>query len=184
MDQEKVEQLTRQLLEALGEDPNREGLLKTPARVARAYTKLFEGYRRSFRDEITVFNNEYGYDDIVYSGQISFFSTCEHHLQSFYGIAHVGYVPDKHIIGLSKLSRVIDIYARRLQEQERITVQAAEELMGLLAPKGVAIMLESQHFCNMARGVQQRTANMKTITFRGVFKDDKQLQERFMQLAA
>lgn len=183
MDEAIISNIISQLLSALGEDIHREGLKKTPARVAKAYNEILGGYSRSLKDEITVFQNEHHYDDIVYSGKIRFFSTCEHHLLPFYGIAHIAYVPDSHIIGLSKLSRAVDIFSRRLQDQERITMQIANELDNLLHPKGVAVLLEAQHFCNMARGVKQFESNMKTMTFKGAFKDDQTLRDRFIQMA-
>lgn len=182
MDKKKISDAIRQLLRAVGEDLECEGLKDTPSRVARAYTEILGGYSRSLKNEITVFENTHGYDDIIYSGNIQFFSTCEHHLLPFYGAAHVAYVPGSKIIGLSKLARAVDIFSRRLQDQERITMQVADELDNLLRPKGVAVFLEGQHFCNMARGVKQCDSNMKTMTFRGVFKDDQTLRDRFMQM--
>lgn len=183
MDKERIEEIVRALLVEMGEDVDREGLMDTPRRVAAAYEKLLGGYGRSLENEITVFKNEYRYDDIVYSGDINFFSTCEHHLLPFYGKAHIAYIPNEKIIGLSKLARAVDIYSRRLQDQERITIQIANEIQRLLDAKGVAVMLEGQHFCNMARGVCQVDSNMKTMTFRGLFKDSETLKSRFMEMA-
>jgi GTP cyclohydrolase I len=181
-DQKHINELIGELLRALGEDPKREGLKKTPERVTRAYAEVLNGYDRSLKDEITVFKNTHNYDDIVYSGKIRFFSTCEHHLQPFFGTAHVAYIPNKFIVGLSKLSRAVDIFARRLQDQERITMQVANELETLLKPKGVAVMLEGQHLCNMSRGVHQFDSDMKTMAFTGIFKKDQVLCERFLGL--
>lgn len=177
-----VENLVQQLIVHLGEDPNRPGLLETPKRVAKAYEKILEGYSRSLDKEITTFDNTYAYDDLIYSGKINFFSVCEHHLLPFFGTAHIAYIPTDKIVGLSKLARAVDIFSRRLQEQERITSQVADELQKLLAPKGVIVMLEGRHFCNMARGVEKFDSNMKTITSRGCFKDDEKLYNRFFQL--
>lgn len=182
MDEVKINDAIRQLLSAFGEDLEREGIVHTPSRVARAYSEILCGYSRSLKDEITVFKNTHQYDDFVYSGNIHFFSTCEHHLLPFSGVAHVAYMPDSHIIGLSKLARAVDIFSRRLQDQERITMQVANELDDLLHPKGVAVLLEAQHFCNMARGVKQFDSNMKTMTFKGAFKDDQTLRDRFIQM--
>jgi GTP cyclohydrolase I len=181
-DQSQIEDLVKQLLIRLGEAPDRAGLVDTPKRVSNAYTKILSGYDRKLEDEITTFDNEYDYDDLIYSGKIDFFSMCEHHLLPFFGTAHIAYVPDKKIIGLSKLARAIDIYSRRLQEQERVTVQVAAELERLLSPKGVIVMLEGQHFCSMARGVEKVNSNMKTIRALGCFKDNEKLYDRFFQL--
>lgn len=183
MDKQKIEEIIKALLIEIDGNPEREGLLDTPRRVATSYGKLLEGYGRSLEEEMTVFNNEHGYDELVYSGDINFFSTCEHHLLPFFGKAYIAYVPGDKIIGLSKLSRAVDIYSRRLQDQERITVQVANELERLLQPKGLAVMLDGQHFCNMARGVQQTQSTMKTMAFRGCMKDDENLKSRFMSLA-
>jgi GTP cyclohydrolase I len=182
IDQKLINGLISELLLAVGEDPKREGLKDTPERVARAYAEVLNGYARSLKEEITVFKNTHNYDDIVYSGKIRFFSTCEHHLQPFFGTAHVAYIPNKYIIGLSKLSRAVDIYSRRLQDQERITMQVANELDTLLKPQGVGVMLEGQHLCNMSRGVHQFDSDMKTMAFTGIFKKDQVLCERFLGL--
>lgn len=182
MNSEKIEQLVKELIKELGEDSSREGLRDTPKRVAGAYRKLFGGYERSLENELTVFKNNHKYDDIVYSGAINFFSTCEHHLLPFYGKAYIAYVPGEEIIGLSKLARAVDIFSRRLQDQERITVQVADELSRLVDAKGVAIMLEAQHFCNMARGVEQVESTMKTFAFRGCFTDDEHMKNRFLDM--
>ena len=179
-DHQKLTLLVRELLLTLGEDPSRAGLVETPERVATAYGKLLEGYTRELAQEITVFENTHGYDDLVVSGGIEFYSTCEHHLLPFWGEAAVGYIPDRHIIGLSKLARAVDIYARRLQDQERITMQIADELMRLLQPKGVAVLLRGRHLCNVARGVEKKDSYMTTFQYRGAFRGDSQLQQRFL----
>jgi GTP cyclohydrolase I len=181
---DSIENLVKQLIITFGEDPERPGLLKTPERVAKSFEKMLEGYSRSLENEITTFENAYGYDDLVYSGKIDYFSVCEHHLLPFFGTAHIAYVPTGKIIGVSKLARAVDIFSRRLQEQERITVQVAAELEKLLQPKGVIVMLEGQHFCNTARGVEKVNSNMKTIVSKGCFKDDEKLYDRFFQLMA
>lgn len=183
MDDDRLSEIVKQLLTEFGDDVNREGLKDTPMRVAKAYSETLGGYNRSLKEEITVFKNTHNYDDIVYSGKIHFFSTCEHHLLPFYGIAHIAYIPDESIIGLSKLARAVDIFSRRLQDQERITMQVAGELDELLRPKGLAVMLEGQHLCNMARGVKQFESNMTTMTFKGAFKDSQALCDRFIVLA-
>lgn len=172
----------KELITQIGENPDREGLKETPNRVAKSYTKMLDGYSRSLKDEITTFGNSYDYDDLIYSGKIDFFSMCEHHLLPFFGIAHIAYVPKKRIIGLSKMARAVDIFSHRLQEQERLTVQIANELEGLLDTKGVIVMLDGRHFCNMARGVKKVNSNMKTVVARGCFKEDEKLYDRFFQL--
>jgi GTP cyclohydrolase I len=179
-----IEKLIKELILALGENPERPGLLKTPERVAKTYEKMLEGYSRSLEKEITTFDNSYKYDDLIYSGKIDYFSMCEHHMLPFYGMAHIAYVPSDKIIGLSKLARAVDIFSRRLQEQERLTVQVATELDRLLRPKGIIVLLEGRHFCNTARGVEKASSNMKTIISRGCFKDDEKLYNRFFQIIA
>ena len=179
----QIEEAVLQILSALGEDPRREGLLDTPKRVAKAYAEMLEGYTRDLQSEMTVFDNSSGYDDLVISAKIDFNSMCEHHMLPFWGQAVIGYIPDKTIIGLSKLSRAVDIYARRLQDQERLTVQIADSIMDALQPHGVAVMLEGQHMCNMIRGVEKKQSVMRTIIFRGVLKEDQAIQTRFLTLA-
>jgi len=181
MDKDHTEQIIKDLLRALGQDVNRADLIDTPKRVAASYSKLLEGYSRDLSKEMTIFPNDDAYDDIVYSGHIKYFSTCEHHLLPFFGKAHIAYIPNEKIAGLSKLSRAVDIFSRRLQQQERITVQVADALEEILEPKGVAVFLEGEHLCNSARGVQQFNSNMKTVAFRGVFKDPI-LRDQFMNL--
>ncbi|HSX43284.1 MAG TPA: GTP cyclohydrolase I FolE [Candidatus Saccharimonadales bacterium] len=176
-----VEELVRHLMVALGEDPHRPGLEKTPARTSAAYGKVLEGYGRSLKEEITTFDNDYGYSELVYSGGINFFSMCEHHILPFFGKAYIAYIPNDHIIGLSKMARATDIYSRRLQQQERLTTQIANELDGLLKPKGIIVLLEGKHMCNMARGVQQVNSTMITIARHGLFDDEKKYNQ-FMQL--
>lgn len=184
MNDGRLAEIVRQLLTEFGDDVDREGLKDTPTRVAKAYAEILSGYDRSLKEEMTVFKNTHHYDDIVYSGSIHFFSICEHHLLPFYGVAHVAYIPDKQLIGLSKLARTVDIFSRRLQDQERITMQVAGELDDLLHPKGVAVMLKGQHLCNMARGVKQFDSNMTTMTFKGVFKDNQAFCDRFIAMAS
>lgn len=182
MDGQTIEEVTKKLIHAIGEDVEREGLRETPERVARMYTETLQGYSRNLEDEMTIFENTHDYSDIVFSGGITFYSLCEHHLVPFFGTAHVAYIPDKKIAGLSKLARAVDIYARRLQDQERITIQVANELIRLLEPKGVAVLLEGKHFCNMARGTKQESSNMKTMIFRGEFKDSEFYRNQFMSM--
>jgi GTP cyclohydrolase I len=178
-----IELLIKELIVQAGEDPERSGLIKTPKRAAGAYVKILSGYGRSLKEEITTFDNDYKYDEIVYSGEIDFFSLCEHHLLPFFGRAHIGYIPSDKIIGLSKLARAVDIYSRRLQQQERLTMEVANELDLLLSPKGTIVMMEGKHFCNMARGVEQTNSQMKTIVALGEFKENEKLRNRFFQMS-
>lgn len=182
MNVEETQKAVEQLLLALGQDISRPDLQDTPKRSAKAYGKLLEGYTRKLDEEMTIFANADGYDDIIYSGEINFFSTCEHHLLPFFGTAHVAYIPDQHIAGLSKLARAVDIYSRRFQQQERITVQIADELEKILKPKGVAVFLEGQHLCQVARGVEKVNAHMQTVAFRGDFKKERALRSDFLAM--
>jgi GTP cyclohydrolase I len=183
LDLPRIEALTRELLSAFGEEPDREGLVRTPERVARAYADLLEGYERDLAREITTFESPDGYDGIVLSDGIEFFSLCEHHLLPFWGHAVVGYVPGERIIGLSKLARAVDIYAKRLQNQERLTAQVADALMEVLQPRGVAVQIRARHLCNISRGVEKRHSGMRTLIFRGVFRESPHLQQQFLALA-
>ncbi|MCA9694463.1 MAG: GTP cyclohydrolase I FolE [Nannocystaceae bacterium] len=180
MNTTEIERLIRALLTTFGEDTAREGLQATPTRVANTYEKLLEGYRRSFSEELTTFDNVHGYTDLITSGRIDFVSLCEHHLLPFYGHAHIAYVPDEKIIGLSKLARLVDIYSRRLQDQERITVQIADELMASLQPRGVCVLMTARHMCNIARGVEKQSSYMMTVTYRGICREDYRLQQQFL----
>lgn len=182
MNVEETQKAVEQLLFALGQDISRPDLQDTPKRAAKAYVKLLEGYNRKLDEEMTIFPNSNGYDDIIYSGKINFYSTCEHHLLPFFGTAHIAYIPSEHIAGLSKLSRAVDIYSRRFQQQERITVQVADELEKILKPKGVAVLLEGQHLCQAARGVEKVNAHMRTVAFRGAFKTEKTLRSEFLSM--
>ncbi|HEY5806053.1 MAG TPA: GTP cyclohydrolase I FolE [Candidatus Saccharimonadales bacterium] len=181
--EQSIELLIKELIAQTGEDPDRPGLKKTPKRVVGAYEKILSGYNRSLKDEITTFDNSYKYDEIVYSGGIDFFSLCEHHLLPFFGSAHIGYIPSDRIIGLSKLARAVDIYSRRLQQQERLTMEIANELDVLLNPVGIIVMMEGKHFCNMARGVEQTNSRMKTIVALGELKENEKLRNSFFQLS-
>ncbi|GIV79781.1 MAG: GTP cyclohydrolase 1 [Litorilinea sp.] len=172
--------LVRQMLVRLGEDPTREGLVRTPQRVARAMGFLTSGYHISL-DEVV--NDAIFQDDgeeMVLVRDIEFYSLCEHHMLPFFGKVHIAYVPNGKIIGLSKLARIADLYARRLQVQERLTNQIADALEQVLAPRGVAVVAEAVHFCMMMRGVQKQHSATLTRAMRGVFKSDAQLRREFM----
>jgi GTP cyclohydrolase IA len=170
IDQERVQESVLELLKALGEDPEREGLARTPERVARMYEELLAGYRI---DPVAMVNDalfEVTYDEMVIVRDIEFYSLCEHHMLPFVGRAHVAYIPRGRVIGLSKIPRIVDMFARRLQVQERMTRQIADFINELLHPQGVAIVVEAQHMCSMMRGVQKHDASMTTSTMLGVFR--------------
>jgi len=159
----------RSLLLAIGEDPDREGLRDTPKRVAKSYLEIYGGYKVDVDSVLTTFKNE-GYNEMVTLKDIEFYSTCEHHLLPFTGKAHISYIPGACIVGLSKLARVLDIYAKRLQVQERLTTQVADILNDKLKPKGVAVMLEAKHYCMLCRGVKKQNSVMVTTALKGVYE--------------
>lgn len=178
----EFEALVRQMLTRLGEDPSRDGLKRTPLRVAKAMDFLTSGYRTSVD---TVVNNalfEDKSEEMVIVKDIEFYSMCEHHMLPFYGKAHVGYIPNKKIIGLSKLARITDVFARRLQVQERMTNQIADALVEILEPLGVGVVTEACHFCMMMRGVQKQNSFTITSATRGSFRADIRTREEFMHL--
>ncbi len=172
--------LTRDWLELIGEDPQREGLQKTPTRVEKAWQYLTSGYRVALEDVSNgaVFAAEGS--EMVVVKDIEFYSMCEHHMLPFYGRAHIGYIPDEKILGLSKFARLTDMFARRLQVQERITAQIAEGVQELLSPKGVAVVLEGVHLCMAMRGVEKQHSATTTSAMRGVFRDDAHTRAEFM----
>jgi GTP cyclohydrolase IA len=164
-------ELVRNMLLAIGEDPTREGLLDTPKRVVKAWGELFAGYRMKPEDIATTFDAD-GYNELVLLKDIEFYSTCEHHMLSFSGKAHVGYIPNGKIIGISKLARILDIYARRLQIQERLGQQVTKALNTLLQPLGTACIIEARHLCMRCRGVEKQQSTMITSSLTGVFLED------------
>lgn len=172
--------LTGQWLAAVGEDPQREGLLKTPHRVAKAWNFLTDGYRMTLKEAAgnAVFEAEGS--EMVIVKDIEFYSMCEHHMLPFYGRAHIAYIPDGKILGLSKFARIVDLYSRRLQVQERITTQLADAVQELLDPKGVAVLMEGTHLCMAMRGVQKQNSSTTTSAMRGVFRDDPRTRGEFM----
>ena len=181
MDENKIKQGVRLLLEGMGEDPNREGLLETPERIAKMYREIFGGLTKDAAIPLAkTFSAEN--TDMVLERDITFFSTCEHHLLPFYGKAHVAYIPDGKVVGLSKLARVVEIYAKRPQLQERMTAQIADALMEHLKPKGAVVMLEAEHMCMTMRGIKK--PGTKTVTFaaKGLFEEDEKLLDRFFQM--
>ena len=181
--QKDAEEAVRTLLMWAGEDPEREGLLDTPARVAKAYKELFSGYEQDPVDVLgRTFEEVAGYDDLVLVKDIPFHSHCEHHMVPIIGKAHVAYMPDGKVLGLSKIARVVDIYARRLQTQESMTAQISAAIDNTLAPKGVAVLIDAEHMCMSMRGIQKQGSTTLTTTFTGVFKTDAALQARFMMM--
>ncbi len=177
-----IEKITKQLLEEIGEDPSREGLLKTPLRVSKSWGFLTEGYNSNI-DKIVnnaIFKEEY--DEMVLVKNIEFFSLCEHHLLPFFGHAHVAYIPDGKIVGLSKIPRIVDLFSRRLQVQERLTQEVAHSLYDVLSPKGVAVVIEGQHMCMQMRGVQKTSACMTTSHMLGIFRADSKTRKEFLNL--
>lgn len=173
----------RTLLAWAGDDPTREGVLDTPKRVAKAYQEIFSGYDQDPAEHLKrTFEDVGGYDDIVLVRGIPFFSHCEHHMLPFVGEAHVAYYPSEGVVGLSKIARVVDIFAKRLQTQENLTAQITEAMDTHLAPRGIAVMLEAEHQCMTMRGVQKRGVSTITTQFTGVFRDDPTEQVRFMSL--
>ncbi|MDE2856640.1 MAG: GTP cyclohydrolase I FolE [Chloroflexota bacterium] len=180
VDVEAVKRAIGDLLYAVGEDPFRDGLLETPKRVARAYEELVSGYTT---DPVELINNalyDIDYDDMVIVNDIDYYSLCEHHLLPFIGQAHVAYIPNGRVIGLSKIPRIVDMFSRRLQVQERLTRQIAEFLDEVLAPQGVAVTLTAQHMCSTIRGVKKHNTNMQTYTMIGAFKNDREIRNEFL----
>lgn len=179
---DSVARLIQDLLFALGEDPTREGLQHTPERVARMFGELLSGYQADLTTLVNgaIFESEN--QGMVTVRDIEFYSLCEHHLLPFYGKAHVAYIPDGKIIGLSKIPRLVDMYARRLQVQERLTQQVTVALEGILHPKGVAVVVEGAHMCAKMRGVKKDHANMVTQTWTGAFNADSDLRQEFLSL--
>ncbi|MDD4278386.1 MAG: GTP cyclohydrolase I FolE [Candidatus Sumerlaeales bacterium] len=176
-----IECVTTQLLRLIGEDPNREGLLRTPERVARSWAELTAGYTKDLDKVVNGALFREGNDgDMVITRNIKFFSMCEHHLLPFHGRAVIAYIPRDITIGLSKIPRIVDMYARRLQLQERLTHQVADALEHVLNPRGVAVYMEAEHMCVMMRGVKKDSAETVTSCFRGEFKTNMELRDRFM----
>ncbi|WFS04596.1 GTP cyclohydrolase I FolE [Rhizobium tumorigenes] len=182
--QQEAEAAVRTLIRWAGEDPTREGLLDTPKRVAKAYRELFAGYDLAPEDVLSrTFSEVAGYNDMVIVKDITFHSHCEHHMVPFHGVAHIAYVPDKGVLGLSKMARLVDLYARRLQTQETMTAQIATALDESLRPKGVAVMIEAEHMCMAMRGVAKQGAKTLTTRFTGSFQMSAADQARFITLA-
>lgn len=175
------EELITDIIRNIGDHPGREGLLKTPDRVIRSWKELYSGYEKNPADIFTVFDSE-GHDEIVLLKNIEFFSTCEHHMLPFFGKAHIAYIPDEKIVGISKLARLLEIYSRRLQVQERIGMQVVRALDEFLKPLGSACILEAQHFCMISRGVNKQNSIMVTSALTGAFKSEHDARNELMRL--
>ncbi len=179
---EKLEQVVREVLKQIGEDPAREGLLRTPHRVAKALGFLTSGYHTDIKKELNgaVFNEKYS--EMVIVKDVDFFSMCEHHMLPFFGKAHVAYIPNGKIIGLSKIPRIVEIFSRRLQVQERMTQQIADTLYNALSPMGVGVVIEARHMCMMMRGVEKQNSVATTSAMLGAFRDDVKTRQEFLTL--
>ena len=180
-DHEKIEQAVRLMLEGIGEDPEREGLKDTPARIARMCEELYGGMDDDAKTHLsrtfTVNNSE-----MVIEKDITFYSMCEHHILPFYGKAHIAYIPDGKVVGLSKLARTVELFSRRLQLQEQLTGQIADALMEYMQPKGALVMLEAEHMCMSMRGIKKPGSRTVTLAKRGIFETDPVLEERFFRM--
>lgn len=178
VDQKKIKEAVALLLEGIGEDVSREGLKETPDRIARMYAEIFSGMDETPAEQLSKTFSVNG-SNMVVEKDIVFYSTCEHHLMPFYGKAHVAYIPDGKVVGLSKLARCVEVFAKRPQIQEKMTAQIADAIMEYLKPKGVMVMAEAEHMCMTMRGVKKPGSKTVTFAARGVFEEDERLQEKF-----
>lgn len=178
----RIQELTAELLEHIGENPQREGLLKTPERVALAWEFFAKGYEQTLEEVVGDAYFTEVYDEMVTVKDIDFFSLCEHHLLPFFGKAHIGYIPKGKVIGLSKIPRIVEMYARRLQVQERMTQQIGDALMTVLQPAGVGVVIEGIHMCMQMRGVEKKNSYATTSHMVGVFKDNQKTREEYLRL--
>lgn len=182
MNLEVVEAQVKMLLEEIGEDPEREGLLRTPHRVAKAYEFLTKGYKQDIETVLNGAIFEEKYDEMVIVKDIDFFSMCEHHLLPFFGKVHIAYIPKGKILGLSKMPRIVEVFARRLQVQERMTQEICDTLDKYLQPRGVAVVSEARHMCMMMRGVEKQNSVATASAMHGIFKEDARTRMEFMNL--
>ena len=179
---EKAEEAIKTIIEWVGEDPEREGLKSTPRRVIKAFKEYFQGYKEDPAEYLTkTFTEVEGYDDMVIEKNISIRSHCEHHMAPIIGVAHVAYIPSKKVVGLSKLARVVDAFSKRLQTQERLTMQIAKMIMNVLQPRGVAVTIDASHQCMTNRGIKKEKTTTITNYFLGAFKDDLSFQNRYLR---
>lgn len=181
VDERRVEQAVLSIIEAIGEDPKREGLVGTPRRIAEMYSELFMGIGADPREELAV-GFEEGHHEMVILKDIPFYSLCEHHLLPFYGMVHIGYIPKGRVVGASKLARVVEILSKRLQIQERLTTQIAETIVEALDPDGVAVVIQAEHMCMTLRGVKKPGANIVTSAMRGLFRTKAATRSEFLSL--
>lgn len=182
MNQKKIEELYKQLLMEIGEDVDRQGIVKTPERAARTIEYLTQGYHQNIDDVINGAVFETDADEMILVKDIELYSLCEHHLLPFIGKCHVAYIPQKKVLGLSKVARIVDVFARRLQIQEKLTRQIAETLMSAIGAKGAAVVIEAQHLCMMMRGVEKQNSVMKTSCMLGAFRKDSRTRSEFLSL--
>jgi len=181
----QAEEAFKTILIWIGEDPNREGLIETPKRVVKAFKEYFKGYSQDAnKDLLKTFGDVEGYDDMVVEKNITLESHCEHHMAPIIGVAHVAYIPNKKVVGLSKLARTVEIFSKRLQTQERLTMQIAKTLMNALGAKGVAVTIEAAHQCMTMRGIKKEKASTVTNYFLGSFKEDLSFQNRYLRYIA
>ena len=179
---EKAEEAIRTIIEWVGEDCNREGLLSTPKRVVKAFKEYFKGYTEDPKHFLSkTFTEVEGYDDMVVEKNISVQSHCEHHMAPIIGVAHVAYIPSEKVVGLSKLARVVEVFSKRLQTQERLTMQIAKTIMEVLKPRGVAVTIDAAHHCMTNRGIKKENTTTVTNYFLGAFKDDLSFQNRYLR---
>ena len=177
----QAEEAFKTILNWIGEDPSREGLLETPKRVVKAFKEYFKGYHQNAEDDLSkTFGDVEGYDDMVVEKNITLESHCEHHMAPIIGVAHVAYIPNKKVVGLSKLARTVDVFSKRLQTQERLTMQIASTLMKALDAKGVAVTIDAAHQCMTMRGIKKEKATTVTNYFLGSFKEDPSIQNRYL----
>lgn len=177
-----IEEAIATILKAMGENLEREGLKETPQRVVKSYQKIWGGYKLNPKEVVTTFHNE-GYNEMVIAKKIDFYSTCEHHLLPFYGEVSIGYIPGKNIVGLSKMPRLVEIFSRRLQNQERLTKQIADTLNELIGPRGTGVIIKAEHLCLKMRGVEKQNCQVTTSAFTGLFLEDPKTRAEFIDLA-
>jgi len=181
IDQDRIKQAVHEILVAIGEDPSREGIRETPRRIAEMYAEVFRGMKEDPREVLSV-GFEEGHHEMVILKDIPFYSMCEHHLLPFYGMAHIGYIPKGRVVGASKLSRVVEIIAKRPQLQERLTTQIADSIVEALQPQGVAVVIEAEHMCMTMRGVKKPGSNIVTSAMRGIFRSNAVTRSEFLSL--
>jgi len=182
IDKERIEKAVLEIILAIGEDPNREGLRDTPRRIAEMYEELFEGLQQDPMEVLRVGFEEEEHQEMIILRDIPFYSMCEHHFLPFHGVAHIGYIPEKKIVGISKLARVVEILARRPQLQERLTSQIADTIMEALQPKGVGVIIEAEHLCMTARGIKKPGSIVVTSANRGIFRSKLATRQEFLSL--